>query len=74
MLVLQAHGGAVYENVMVHAVPGQPASAPHTIVLPRSVLLTMTSTPAPPTEHVSVPRRSLAPTIVDVIVWPGWTS
>ena len=72
--MLQAHAGDVYVNVTVHAVPGQPDNVPHTIVLPTSVLLAMTSTPAPPPEHVSVPSRSLAPTIFDVIVWPGWTS
>jgi hypothetical protein len=74
MLVLQPHCDAVYVNVTVHAAPGQPDNVPQTIELPKSVLLTMTSTPAPPPEHVSVPRRSLAPTIFDVIVWPGWTS
>jgi hypothetical protein len=74
MLVLQPHAGAVYVNVTVQAAPGQPDNVPHTIVLPRSVLLTMMSTPAPPLEHVSVPRRSLAPRIFDVIVWPGRTS
>jgi hypothetical protein len=34
----------------------------------------MTSTPAPPAVQVSVPRRSVAPMIFDVTVWPGWTS
>jgi len=42
--------------------------------LPKSLLLMMTSTPAPPAVHVSVPSRSLAPMIFDVTVWPGWMS
>ena len=78
MLVLQAHSdgplGAMYVKVTVQVAPGQPDNVPHTVELPKSVLLTTTSTPAAPPEHVSVPRRSLAPTIFDVTVWPGWTS
>lgn len=74
--MLQAHGslGAVYSNVTAQAAPGQSDSVPHTVVLPKLVLLTTTSTPAGPLEHVSEPRRSLAPTIFDVTVCPGWTS
>ena len=62
--------GAVYVNVMVHPVPGHPERLPQSVVLPSGVLLMITSTPAPPPVQVSVPRRSVAPMILDVIVMP----
>jgi hypothetical protein len=74
MLVLQPQSGAVNVNVTAHAAPGHPDRVPQRIAFPRSVLLTTTSTPRAPVEHVSVPSRSLAPTIRDTIVRPGWTS
>jgi len=61
-------------KVIVHDAPGQPESVPQSTWFPKSVLLTMTSTPAPPAVHVSVPSRSLAPMIFEVTVSPGWMS
>ena len=75
MPVLHAHtdgpSGAVYMNVMVQSAPGQSVRVPQTVSLPKSVLLTITSTPAGPLLQVSVPRTSLAPMILEVIVAPG---
>jgi len=62
--------GAVYVKVMVHPVPGHPERVPQTMVLPSGVLLMITSTPAPPPVQVSVPRRSVAPMILEMIVVP----
>jgi hypothetical protein len=61
-------------KVTVQPAPGHADSEPHTVELPKNELLTMTSTPGAPPVQVSVPRRSLAPTIFDVIVWLGRTS
>ncbi len=78
MLVLHGHTsgpfGAVYVKVIVQFAPGQLDMAPQTVWLPKSVLLMMTSTPAPPAVQVSVPSSSVAPTIFEVTVWPGWMS
>jgi hypothetical protein len=75
MLVWQAHTdgpfGAVYVKVMVHPAPGHEDKLPHTVSLPNMLLLMMTSTPAGPLEHASVPSRSVAPMIFEVIVTPG---
>ena len=78
MLVWHAHTsgpfGAVNMKVMVHAAPGHPDRVPQTVVLPNWELLMMTSTPGAPggleVEHVSLPVRSVAPRIFDVIVTP----
>jgi len=64
--------GAVYVKVMVQPGPGHPERLPQSVVLPRGVLLMKTSTPAPPPLQVSVPVRSVAPMILDVIVVPIW--
>jgi hypothetical protein len=78
MLVLHGQidgpSGAVYVNVIVQLVPGQPAKLPHTVWLPKSLLLMMTSTPDPPAVQVSVPVSSVAPMIFEVTVCPGWMS
>jgi hypothetical protein len=75
MPVSQAHTsgpfGAVYMKLMVHPAPGHEDKVPHTVSLPNLLLLMMTSTPAGPLEHVSVPSRSVAPMIFEVIVTPG---
>jgi len=63
--------GAVYMKVMVHPAPGHEDKLPHTVWLPNWLLLMMTSTPAGPLEQVSVPSRSVAPMIFEVIVTPG---
>ena len=78
MLVWQAHTsgpfGAVNMKVMVHPAPGHEERAPQTVVLPNWLLLMVTSTPGTPggLEHVSLPVRSVAPRIFDVIVTPTW--
>jgi hypothetical protein len=59
---------------MVHEVPGHPESDPQSTSFPKSVLFTMTSTPAGPLVQVSVPVRSVAPMIFEVTVSPGWMS
>ena len=78
MLVLQGQivgpFGTVHENVTVQLAPGQLDSEPQSVMLPKSLLLTMTSTPAGPLVQFSVPRRSLAPMIFPMIVSPGCTS
>jgi hypothetical protein len=58
-------------KVTVHPAPGHEDRRPQTVVLPNWLLLMMTSTPAGPLEHVSLPVRSVAPRIFDVIVTPG---
>jgi hypothetical protein len=55
---------------MVHAGPGQPDRAPQSVVFPKLLLFTITSTPLPPLLHVSAPVRSVAPMIFPVIVVP----
>src|SRR5262249_31490472 len=55
--------GPVKSNVMVQAAPGQLERLPQTVVLPKTELLMMTSTPAGPLEQVSFPVRSVAPMI-----------
>ena len=78
MLVLQGQivgpFGTVHENVIVQLAPGQLDSEPHNVMLPKSVLLTKTSTPAGPLVQCSVPSRSVAWMIFAVKVSPGWVS
>ena len=55
-------------NVIVQPAPGHDVMVPHTVWLPKSVLLMITSTPAPPAVQVSVPNSSVAPMIFEVTV------
>ena len=78
MLVL--HGqivgpfGTVHENETVQFAPGQPDIVPHSTILPKSLLLTMTSTPTGPLVQCSVPSRSVAWMIRLIRASPGWVS
>jgi hypothetical protein len=58
-------------NVIVQFAPGQAERVPQTVWVPAKEPLMNTSTPAPPPVQVSVPVRSVAPTIVEVIVLPA---
>lgn len=78
MLVLQGQMvgpfGTVHENVTVQFAPGQLDIVPHSTMLPKSLLLTMTSTPAGPLVQCSVPSRSDAWMIFPIRLSPGWVS
>jgi hypothetical protein len=78
MLVLQGQivgpFGTVHENVIVQFAPGQLESEPQSVMFPKSVLFTKTSTPAGPLVQCSVPSRSVAWMIFAVKVSPGWVS
>jgi hypothetical protein len=54
--------------------PAQLERVPQTVWVPAKEPLMNTSTPAPPAVQVSLPVRSVAPTIVEVIVAPAWTA
>jgi hypothetical protein len=78
MLVLQGQivgpFGTVHENVTVQFAPGQPDIVPHSTTLPKSLLLTMTSTPSGPLVQCSVPSRSVAWMILPIRLSPGCVS
>jgi len=78
MLVLQGQivgpFGTVHENVTVQLAPGQPDIVPQSTVFPKSVLLTMTSTPAGPLVQCSVPSRSDAWMIFPIRLSAGCVS
>lgn len=78
MLVLQGQivgpFGTVHENVIVQLAPGQLDSEPHNVMLPKSVLLTKTSTPAGPLVQCSVPSKSDAWMIFPIRLSPGCVS
>ena len=78
MLVLQGQivgpFGTVHENVIVQFGPGQLVSEPQSVMFPKSLLFTKTSTPAGPLVQCSVPSRSVAWMIFAVKVSPGWVS
>jgi len=61
--------------VIVQFAPGQLERAPQTVWLPPGAkeLLMNTSTPGEPPVQVSDPVRSVAPTIVEMIVAPAST-
>ena len=58
-------------NVIVQFAPGQLERAPQTVWVPAKEPLMNTSTPGEPPVQVSNPVRSVAPTIVEVIVLPA---
>jgi len=57
--------------VIVQAVPGQPERLPQTVSSGAKEVLMITSTPGAPPVQVSVPRRSVAPMILETTETPG---
>ena len=72
IVVLQPPENAVKVNVIVQpAAARHPERLPQTVALPNWVLLMKTSTPLAPVLHVSLPLRSVAPMIVEIMRAPG---
>ena len=59
-------------NVIVQFTPGQLERVPQTVWLPKELLMITSTVPGEPPVQLSVPVRSVAPTIVEVTVAPAW--